>query len=50
MESRVADGAWAQVVWGNQDVIDRHLGDLGDARDLSEWFAEWQEGIRLGIV
>jgi len=44
MELRVADGAWAEVVWGNQDVIDRRLGGLGDARDLSEWFAEWQEG------
>jgi Fe-S-cluster containining protein len=45
MESRVANGAWAEVVWGNQDVIDRRLGSLGDARDLSEWFAEWQERV-----
>ncbi|WP_333878315.1 YkgJ family cysteine cluster protein [Methylobacter sp.] len=44
IESRVADGAWAEVVWGNQDVIDRRLGGLGDTRDLTEWFAHWEEG------
>jgi len=43
IESRVADGAWAGVVWGNQDVIDRRLCGLGDSRDLNEWFAYWKE-------
>jgi len=45
IESRVADGAWAEVVWGNQDAIDRRLGSLGDSRDLTEWFAGWQEDM-----
>jgi uncharacterized protein len=39
IESRVADGALAEVVWGNHDNIDRRLCDLGDPRDLPEWFA-----------
>ncbi|MGZ5075940.1 MAG: YkgJ family cysteine cluster protein [Methylobacter sp.] len=43
IEARVADGAWAGVVWGNQDAVDRHLGGLGDTRDLSEWFTRWQQ-------
>lgn len=43
IESRVAGGAWAGVVWGNQDAIDRRLSGLGDARDLTEWFMRWME-------
>ena len=43
IESRVAGGAWVEVVWGNQDTIDRRLCDLGDARELTEWFACWKE-------
>jgi len=43
IESRVAGGAWAEVVWGNQDAIDRRLSGLGDTRDLTEWFARWRE-------
>jgi len=43
IESRVAGGAWAEVVWGNQDAIDRRLSGLGDTRDLTEWFARWWE-------
>jgi hypothetical protein len=42
IESRVADGALAEVVWGNHDIIDRRLCDLGEARDLPEWFARWR--------
>lgn len=38
IESRVAGGDWAEVVWGNQDAIDRRLCDLGDTRELTEWF------------
>ena len=43
IESRVADGAWVEVVWGNQDAIDRRLSDLGDTRELTEWFVRWKE-------
>ena len=39
IESRVADGTLAEVVWGNHDNIDRRLCDLGEPRDLPEWFA-----------
>lgn len=38
IESRVAGGDWAGVVWGNQDAIDRRLSGLGDSRELTEWF------------
>jgi Fe-S-cluster containining protein len=41
IEARVADGGWADVVWGNQANIERRLGDLGDTRDLTEWFVPW---------
>jgi Fe-S-cluster containining protein len=41
---RVTGGECAEVVWGNQDVIDRRLCTLGDTRDLTEWFARWKEG------
>jgi Fe-S-cluster containining protein len=37
--SRVANGDWAEVVWGNQDAAERRLCGLGDSRDLTEWFA-----------
>lgn len=40
IEARVAEGAWADVVWGNQDAIDRHLCDT---RELTEWFANWKK-------
>lgn len=38
IESRVTNGALAEVVWGNHDIIDRRLCELGEARDLTEWF------------
>jgi Fe-S-cluster containining protein len=38
IEARVTGGALAEVVWGNQDAIDRRLNGLGDARELTEWF------------
>jgi len=41
IESRVADGALADVVWGNHDAIDQRLAGLGDNRPLTEWFAGW---------
>lgn len=43
IESRVADGDWADVVWGNQDAIDQRLSGLGDTRELTEWFMRWQK-------
>ena len=43
IKSRVADGVWAEVVWGNQDAIDRRLADLGDTRELTEWFVRWKK-------
>lgn len=43
IESRVVGGDWAEVVWGNQDAIDRRLGGLGDSRELTEWFVRWKK-------
>ena len=42
IESRVADGALADVVWGNHDAIDQRLAGLGEVRALNEWFACWE--------
>lgn len=44
IESRVAEGAWSQVVWGNQDAVDRRLQGLGETRELTEWFYDWNLG------
>ena len=41
IESQVADGTLADVVWGNHDVIDQRLAGLGEVHALSEWFARW---------
>jgi Fe-S-cluster containining protein len=41
IESRVAEGALADVVWGNHDAIDHRLAGMGDALSLPEWFARW---------
>ena len=38
IESRVAGGALADVVWGNHDAIDQRLAGLGEVRALDEWF------------
>ena len=46
IESRVANGAWAEVVWGNQDATDHRLGDLGDTRELTKWFTHWMQHDR----
>ena len=42
IETRVAAGHWTTVVWGNHDAIDRQLNALGESRDLTDWFALWQ--------
>ena len=44
IESRVADGAMADMVWGNHDVIDQRLSELGESRALTEWFARRERG------
>lgn len=41
IESQVAQGSLAEVVWGNHDAVDLVLARLGEARSLSEWFAPW---------
>lgn len=40
IKAQEEQGALADVVWGNQDTIDRRLNALGDKRDLTEWFKE----------
>lgn len=42
IEARVAGGAWAEAVWGNQDAVDRRLRALGETRELTEWFTRWK--------
>ena len=44
IESQVADGALADVVWGNHDVIDQRLAGQGEVLALSEWFAHGLPG------
>ena len=44
IESRVADGALADVVWGNHDAVDHRLAGLGEPRPLTEWFERWEFG------
>jgi Fe-S-cluster containining protein len=39
----VTSGALNEVVWGNQNIIDRQLSSFGDTKDLTEWFAHWKE-------
>jgi Fe-S-cluster containining protein len=40
IESRVAEGALADVVWGNHDAINQLLSGLGESRALNEWLDE----------
>ncbi|MFT3847119.1 MAG: YkgJ family cysteine cluster protein [Propionivibrio sp.] len=47
IEARVADGTLADVVWGNQDAIDRALAALGEMRSLVEWFDRWDQDMAL---
>jgi Fe-S-cluster containining protein len=42
IESRVADGTLADVVWGNHDAIDHRLGGLGETLALTAWFKRWE--------
>lgn len=40
---RVISGVLNEVVWGNQNTIDRQLSSFGNTRDLTEWFAHWKK-------
>ena len=46
IESRVAEGEYTDVVWGNQDALERRLSGCGEARELTEWFLDPVEGGR----
>lgn len=39
---QVNNGELDEVVWGNQNTIDRQLNHLGDSKTLTEWFAGWK--------
>ena len=39
IKSGVERGELADVVWGNQDAVERSLSGLGDTRALDEWFS-----------
>jgi uncharacterized protein len=41
IKTRVDDGAWENVVWGNHDAIDQRLAGLGETRALTDWFERW---------
>jgi len=41
IEARVEQGALADVVWGNQDAVERALAPFGVTRSLVEWFQRW---------
>jgi Fe-S-cluster containining protein len=41
IKTRVDEGTWADVVWGNHDAIDRQLAELGESRALTDWFEHW---------
>ena len=49
IEALVAQGALPDVVWGNQDAIDRRLGSLGESRPLTEWFAGYASGSEQSL-
>ena len=42
IESLVADGTLADVVWGNHDAVDQQLAMLGETRSLTSWFERWR--------
>ncbi|MDD5241511.1 MAG: YkgJ family cysteine cluster protein [Sulfuricella sp.] len=46
IEFLVANGALADVVWGNHDAIDLRLAGLGESRKLTEWFQRGESGKR----
>ena len=42
IKAGVDRGELAEVVWGNQDAVDRSLSELGETRALNEW---WEHGV-----
>jgi Fe-S-cluster containining protein len=38
---KVSSGELNEVVWGNQNAVERQLNHLGDSKTLTEWFADW---------
>lgn len=38
IEQKVAAGEWRDVVWGNQDGVDRQLSGWGISREITDWF------------
>lgn len=42
IETRVAAGELVDVVWGNQDGVDRQLRATGETRSLTKWFESWR--------
>ena len=43
---RVTNGLLKDVVWGNQNTIDRQLSSCGDTKDLTEWFTHWKDSAK----
>jgi Fe-S-cluster containining protein len=41
IKTRVDEGTWADVVWGNHDAIDQQLAALGETRALTDWYERW---------
>lgn len=41
IETRVAAGSLADVVWGNHDAVDQQLSGQGESRLLTEWLERW---------
>ncbi len=43
IESRVSEGYWSEVIWGNQDAIDLRLSSgQCEPLELTEWFMRWR--------
>ena len=49
IEAQEAAGELAGVVWGNHEAVDRRLAALGEARPLTDWFADWAKGQPAGL-
>ncbi len=39
---QVSSGKLDEVVWKNQNIIDRQFSSFGDAKNLTEWFSHWK--------
>ena len=44
METQVAEGTMAGLVWGNHEAVERQLVELGETHSLTEWLASMPEG------